>query len=119
MLADILIGGVALVEQDDNSALSFVVQTVVVTTLHVVRDTVRAGTVIATDEWGEVTLLSEEFENAQHRNPTSDDVVLYPRNHQRHVPFTTVRVEHSSLPPSLSCEEESEGWLLSAPLWPG
>ena len=86
VLVDVLISGVPLVEQDDNTALSFTVQTVAVTTLHVVRDTVRAATDIPTDEWGAVALLSEELENAQHRSPTSDDVVLYPRSHHRHVP---------------------------------
>ena len=50
VLVDVLIGGVPLVEQDDNAALSFAVQVVAVTTLHAVRDTVRAGTAIPTDE---------------------------------------------------------------------
>ena len=50
VLADVLIGGVPLVEQDDNAALPFAVQAVAVTTLHAVRDTVRAGTAIPTDE---------------------------------------------------------------------
>ena len=81
MFTDMLIGGVALVEQDDNTALSFELYPVTVTTLHTVRDTVRADTTIATDEWSAVALLGEELENAQHRSPSSDDVVHVPTTH--------------------------------------
>ena len=57
ILPDILIGGVVLVEQDDNSVLSFAVQPVGITTLHTVCDTVRGGIPIVTDEWSAVTQM--------------------------------------------------------------
>ncbi len=35
--------------------------------------------VVATDEWSEVTLLTEELENVEHTRPPSHNVVVYPR----------------------------------------
>ena len=66
MLALVLIGGVVLVEQIFHVALSFALHPVGVSTLQAVCDTVRAVFAIATDEWTTVTLLTEQFQNAEH-----------------------------------------------------
>ena len=50
MFVEVLIGSRVLVEQDDNSALSFALDPVDITTLHVVCDTVSAGIAVATDQ---------------------------------------------------------------------
>ena len=76
MLAQVLIGGVVLVEQNFHSALSFPVHPVGVTTIQAVCDTVRGAFTIATDEWTTVALLTEHLQNADHLSPTADDVVL-------------------------------------------
>jgi hypothetical protein len=71
MLVQVLIGGGVLVVQDDNAALSFAVDPVSITTLHVVCDTVRVVMSVATDKWSTVALLTEKLENAEHHSPPS------------------------------------------------
>ena len=80
MLAEVLLSSNVLVEQDDNAALPPAADPVSVSTLHAVCEVVLAYMAVATDKCSAVTLFTEDLEDSEHSGPSSNYVILYPRN---------------------------------------
>ncbi len=89
MLAQILVHGTVLVKQDHyNTALSFTVKPVVISTLHVICDAVGTWIPVTTDKGSTITLLGEGLENTVDNWSSTHNVVLYPGNGRFEVTVT-------------------------------
>ncbi len=80
MFPDVLVSGTVLVKQDNNATLSFASQSVSISTLHVVGDTVGRWITVVTDKRSPITLLTETLENTVDFWSYSHYVILYPGN---------------------------------------
>jgi len=80
MIVEVFLSSIVLVEQDDNAALPPAADPVSVITLHTVCEVVLADMTVATDKCSAVTLFTEDLEDSDHIGPSSNYVILYPRN---------------------------------------